>query len=117
LVNLLDNALRHSEQHCGIRWARILTGADPGSGRPWLEVQDRGAGITAVQRERLFEPFFTTSHNGTGLGLYISRELCEMNHATLEYREESSAQGEETTGARFRIGFAHPDRHIEPNRK
>lgn len=117
LVNLLDNALRHSEQHCGIRWARILTDTDPGSGRPWLEVQDRGAGITTAQRERLFEPFFTTSHNGTGLGLYISRELCEMNHATLEYREESAAQGEETTGARFRIGFAHPDRHIKPNRK
>ena len=117
LVNLLDNALRHSEQHCGIRWARILTDTDPGSGRPWLEVQDRGAGITTAQRERLFEPFFNTSHNGTGLGLYISRELCEMNHATLEYREESAAQGEETTGARFRIGFAHPDRHIKPNRK
>ncbi len=117
LVNLLDNALRHSEQHCGVRWARIRTDTDPDNGRPWLEVQDRGAGITAVQRERLFEPFFTTSHNGTGLGLYISRELCEMNHATLECREGSAAQGEEPTGACFRIGFAHPHRRIEPHSK
>lgn len=117
LVNLLDNALRHSEQHCGVRWARIRTDTNPDNGRPWLEVQDRGTGITPVQRERLFEPFFTTSHNGTGLGLYISRELCEMNHATLEYREGSTAQGEDPTGACFRIDFAHPDRHIEPHRK
>ena len=115
LINLLDNALRHSAEHSGARWARICTGLDPVSERPWLEVGDRGAGITPEHRERLFEPFFTTSHQGTGLGLYISRELCEMNHATLECRPpEPAAVPDSPEGACFRIGFAHPRRHLEP---
>lgn len=118
LTNLLDNALRHSAEHCGARWARLQSGIDPVSGRPWLEVRDRGAGVAPEQRERLFEPFFTTSHQGTGLGLYISRELCEMNRATLEYRPpEPAAAPDAREGACFRIGFAHPGRHLEPTKK
>lgn len=116
LTNLLDNALRYSEAQCGERWALLRTGTDPLSGRPWLEVRDRGPGVSSADRERLFEPFFTNSPQGTGLGLYISRELCEMNRATLECPvPEAMATGQELPGgACFRIGFAHPERHIEP---
>jgi two-component system sensor histidine kinase PilS (NtrC family) len=112
LTNLLDNALRHSAEHSGARWATLELGTDAASGRPWLDVRDRGPGIGAVAQKRLFEPFFTTSHTGTGLGLYISRELCAMNRATLEYRAHGNAAAS-AIGACFRIGFAHPDRVLD----
>lgn len=115
LANLLDNALRHSAAQCGQRWALLRTGTDAVNGRPWLEVADRGPGVDTTDRERLFEPFFTKSHQGTGLGLYISRELCEMNRATLEYRVPPD--GTAAVGACFRIGFAHPDRGLESPRR
>ena len=110
LTNLLDNALRHSAEHSGTPWAMLEFGTDAASGRPWLDVRDRGTGIGVVEQERLFEPFFTTSRTGTGLGLYISRELCAMNRATLEYRSHTQAT---PTGACFRVGFAHPDRVLD----
>lgn len=50
-----------------------------------LVVQDDGPGIDKATRVNLFEPFFTTHHRGTGLGLYLARELCLANEATLDY--------------------------------
>jgi two-component system sensor histidine kinase PilS (NtrC family) len=50
-----------------------------------LEVVDRGPGIPPSVADRLFEPFFTTSEHGTGLGLYIARQLCEANQASLSH--------------------------------
>jgi two-component system sensor histidine kinase PilS (NtrC family) len=61
-----------------------------------LHVIDDGDGVAAALRGQLFEPFFTTFSSGTGLGLYIARELCAANGASLEYLD--SAQG-----ADFRI--------------
>jgi two-component system sensor histidine kinase PilS (NtrC family) len=61
-----------------------------------LEVADDGPGIPAEHQVHLFEPFFTTEAQGTGLGLYIARELCEGNGARIEYREGGP-------GGRFRI--------------
>jgi two-component system sensor histidine kinase PilS (NtrC family) len=66
-----------------------------------LEISDNGAGIPADQLGNLFEPFFTTENKGTGLGLYISRELCESNRARLDHVPREG-------GACFRITFAHP---------
>ena len=54
-----------------------------------IAVVDRGPGISAENIEKIFEPFFTTSNSGTGLGLYISRELAELNRASLEYESLS----------------------------
>ncbi len=52
---------------------------------PQIDVLDRGPGIPEAVASQLFRPFFTTSGHGTGLGLYIARELCRANQATLEF--------------------------------
>ena len=57
---------------------------------------DNGPGVPAASQGQLFEPFFTTDSKGTGLGLYLARELCAANHATLEYVND-------VPGAHFRI--------------
>ena len=73
-----------------------------------LSVQDDGPGISAEDQGRLFEPFFTTSSEGTGLGLYIAKELCEANGASLEYRASDAL-----SGACFRIVFGRLHRGKE----
>ena len=55
------------------------------SGKPVLDIADRGPGMPETVSNQLFRPFFTTSEHGTGLGLYIARELCHANQATLEH--------------------------------
>jgi two-component system sensor histidine kinase PilS (NtrC family) len=52
-----------------------------------LDVVDDGPGVPPAVRNQLFEPFFTTANSGTGLGLYIAREICAANDATLDYIE------------------------------
>ena len=64
-----------------------------------LEILDDGPGLGAAVLPQLFEPFFTTEASGTGLGLYIARELCEANGAALEYARQAHG------GACFRIIF------------
>jgi len=103
LWNLCDNAIKHAASaeagRVTLRIGRIAT-----SGRPFMEVADRGAGIDPVNAERIFEPFFSNGAGGTGLGLFISRELCQTNGALLAY--EARAGG----GSIFRIIFADPQR-------
>ena len=53
--------------------------------KPMIDVLDRGPGIPEAVAVQLFRPFYTTSEHGTGLGLYIARELCRANQASLEY--------------------------------
>jgi len=80
LDNLLSNAARHASGAPGaVRlWAEALPHA-----KVVLHVQDDGPGFDEAMRAHLFEPFFTTHPKGTGLGLYIARELAEANDATL----------------------------------
>ncbi|MEZ5558251.1 MAG: HAMP domain-containing sensor histidine kinase [Pseudomonadales bacterium] len=106
LTNLISNALRHSCEHSGTSWVRIEGGIDARTERPYLNIIDHGAGVPESQLEHLFEPFFTTAREGTGLGLYISRELCEANQARLSYLPQADG------GSCFRITFAHPDRIV-----
>lgn len=87
LWNLLGNALRHSQQAAGS--IRLIARAGRQAGRVELLVGDDGAGVPEAMREQIFEPFFTTHHRGTGLGLYIARELCEANEAQLELLDNS----------------------------
>nr|WP_298126039.1 HAMP domain-containing sensor histidine kinase [uncultured Pseudoxanthomonas sp.] len=65
--------------------ARVRLRVFNAEGRPTIDVMDRGPGIPEAVAAQLFRPFFTTSEHGTGLGLYIARELCRANQATLEY--------------------------------
>ncbi len=83
--NLCRNALRYCrKQNASIR---IGVGTERGGDRVKLDVADDGLGVPAAERGQLFEPFFTTARGGTGLGLYIAREVCEANDATLDYVE------------------------------
>lgn len=94
LWNLLSNALRHASNQDG---AVRLELRDQGrSGSAELHVIDDGSGIDPELRAQIFEPFFTTGGNGTGLGLYIARELCEANGATLDLLDNAP-------GAHFRV--------------
>jgi two-component system sensor histidine kinase PilS (NtrC family) len=104
LTNLAYNGIRYSRQTSGCPWVRIEGGVDPLTERPFVSVIDRGPGVAEENVANLFEPFFTTETSGTGLGLYISRELCESNQARLAYSRHA------TGGSCFRITFAHPDR-------
>jgi len=103
IANLLGNGLRYSEQKTGKAVVHVETGLTEQQ-QAYIDIIDEGPGISDELREHLFEPFFTTEKQGTGLGLYISRELCEANQAQLD------ADTAETGGCRFRITFAHPKR-------
>ncbi len=101
VFNLCSNALRHSPPYAGEPVLRLLVGAARERRPASLDIVDSGSGIAAEIREEIFEPFFTTEHKGTGLGLYIARELCEANQARLEYLPDRG-------GACFRISFPEP---------
>lgn len=98
LWNLLRNALRYCSGAAGGLKVHALIGSQGQSSANRLEVHviDDGAGIAAEARGQIFEPFFTTDSKGSGLGLYIARELCEANGAALELLDNSP-------GAHFRI--------------
>ena len=91
LTVLLQNALAHG--HLPGDPADVAVDVHVAAGRPTIDVRDRGPGIAAEHRDRLFRPFFTTSEHGTGLGLYIARELCRANEATLDYVDLPDGSG------------------------
>ena len=102
--NLCENAIRHSAESPGAPPVDVLIARFQSSGRPFLEIADRGPGIPDALAERIFEPFFTGRTGGTGLGLFIARELAQCNGALLLY--EPRAGG----GCIFRVVFADPQR-------
>jgi two-component system sensor histidine kinase PilS (NtrC family) len=85
LWNLCRNALRHCRRATGSILIRATL--ERRGGVVKLDVVDDGPGVAADARGQLFEPFFTTAAGGTGLGLYIAREVCEANGATLDHVE------------------------------
>jgi len=99
ITNLCQNALRHSPPFTGTPLIKFQGGRD-GEDRPTLDVIDWGAGVNPEIVDSIFDPFFTTTPKGTGLGLYIARELCEGNGASLDYYP-----GEGGVGSRFRVTF------------
>lgn len=103
LHNLCTNALRYALKHSNAK-ARINLVVQPYLHRWQLDVTDNGGGISAEQLPHLFEPFYTSEHKGTGLGLYLCRELAEANHATIQYL--SIAQG---ACFRLLINAKHPE--------
>lgn len=103
VANLLSNALRYASGRSGcIRLDVIALAAH----RIELHVQDDGVPITPAVRAHLFEPFYTTSSKGTGLGLYLARELCLNNEAMLDYEYRLDPDDGPEPSGRFVITFA-----------
>lgn len=92
--NLCENALRYS------KCLRITTGLNIQSKRSFVEVEDFGKGIKEEDVQKIFEPFFTTYEEGTGLGLFISQDLCVANQASLKLAKNSPL------GCCFKINFS-----------
>ena len=99
LTNLLDNGVRHAGERTGQFAVTLELTKDIASNRAHMDVIDAGSGVPDTMRDRLFEPFFTTSPLGSGLGLYLCRELCASNNATLSYDRT------EDESTRFRVAI------------
>jgi two-component system, NtrC family, sensor histidine kinase PilS len=104
--NLCDNAMKYGEARDGIS-VEISIGRLSPSSRPYLEVANRGPSIEPEFVDRIFEPFFTGPKGGTGLGLFIARELCQLNRAILLYEPRAG------DGSIFRVVFSDPQRWEE----
>jgi len=92
--NLCDNGLRYSQG------SPLLELSMDTSERPYLEVRDHGHGMSEQVKAQIFEPFFTTERMGSGLGLYIAREICAANQASLHLFSNTH------TGCCFRVHFS-----------
>ncbi|HEY9146952.1 MAG TPA: HAMP domain-containing sensor histidine kinase [Thiobacillus sp.] len=92
--NLLRNAWRYSRKQAG---SLRFSAQTPGDSVQ-LDIEDDGPGLSPEHQGKLFEPFFTTDAQGTGLGLFLARELAEANHAALAYVPGAG-------GARFRLSL------------
>ena len=92
LINLIRNAIRHNAAEAEHIQIRVYSYKN----LVHIEVCDFGEGVATQDQSTLFQPFFSTSINGTGLGLYLSHSFCEANQAKLYYVEQK-------IGACFRI--------------
>jgi two-component system sensor histidine kinase PilS (NtrC family) len=96
LRQVMWNLLRNAARYAGPEDGAVRIALRGYAGRVELSVIDNGPGVPHSRQGQLFEPFFTTEAKGTGLGLYLARELCAANRATLEYVNDMP-------GAHFRI--------------
>ena len=102
--NLCSNAIIHTPKEKHQTRIQILGGVSLDSRHPHMDIIDNGDGITPELAHQIFDPFFTTSSAGTGLGLYITKEMVESNRAKIRYMPLPSG------GSCFRITFiaSHP---------
>lgn len=105
LGQIIWNLVRNAWQHCSRVRGSIRIAVRPGHSSDWLllELSDDGPGIAPELRSHLFEPFFTTRHGGTGLGLYVARELADANGASLDLLPNGP-------GAHLRLTMRRPAR-------
>lgn len=100
LNNLCENGFRYGQLN-SVAELKIKASLNSND-EPYIEVIDNGPGVDPEIQDYIFEPFFTTKSGGTGLGLYIAKELCEANQSHLSYYPI------EQGGSCFRITFQHP---------
>jgi len=100
LWKLLDNAVDHASRDKPNPSVRLALSRDQEAGFCVITVADNGPGISKAQLSKIFEPFYTTRKEGSGLGLYIARQLCEANQAEL------TVDSEPGEGAYFHIRLA-----------
>lgn len=104
ITNLLDNGTRYSREQTGEAKVKVLLCKTHNDDTSYLEIVDYGKGIDSAHIDHVFDPFYTTEEKGSGLGLYICKELCEINQASLHYRRAPEG------GSCFRIDFSHHQR-------
>lgn len=94
LTNLLENAIRYGDNN-DVSQSGIKTEPSANSRLMFIDIEDSGSGIAKKDQAKIFDPFYTTSSGGSGLGLYLSRELCEANYASINYlyKNEDQASG------------------------
>jgi two-component system, NtrC family, sensor histidine kinase PilS len=101
LEQILWNLFRNAWRYCSRQPGSIRLRVTAGAGRSDIEILNDGPPISKEVESHLFEPFYTTDKQGTGLGLYIARELAEANRAGLRYVENPN-------GAMFRLSCQAP---------
>jgi two-component system, NtrC family, sensor histidine kinase PilS len=100
VFNLLDNAARHASS--APQAIRVMARLD--TDRASIAVWSDGPPLDAAVEEHLFEPFFSSQSRSSGLGLYISRELCERHAAGIAYRRVTSVHvGNARAGNLFEV--------------
>lgn len=104
LWNLCINAIKYGHKTGEPINITIRGGITEESRGPFLDIIDQGDGVAHEFIDQIFEPFFTTDSEGTGLGLYITKEMCECNKARISYHVIP------TGGSCFRISFFDPRR-------
>jgi two-component system sensor histidine kinase PilS (NtrC family) len=104
LGNLCSNGLRYSQKEIGEARITLHVYEHENLAVPCLDIIDYGKGIIETERAQIFEPFYTTDVSGTGLGLYIARELCLANQASLEYKFTPEGL------SCFQISFSHSNK-------
>ena len=104
--NLMDNSLTHARRGEQLPILTVRVSPIRGHREVALDIVDDGPGIALEERSQVFEPFFTTHNQGSGLGLYLARQLCDANQAPLEYVQISG------TGACFRILLRRPETRL-----
>jgi two-component system, NtrC family, sensor kinase len=103
-INLLLNALQAVDDR-GL--VIVKSSVDADAGRVHVEVADDGCGITAENLKKIFEPFFSTKGDGTGLGLAVSCGIVENHKGTIRVFSEPDQ------GARFVVEFPIPPRNLK----
>ncbi|MFT5033569.1 MAG: two-component system sensor histidine kinase PilS (NtrC family) [Bacteroidia bacterium] len=104
LTTIVDNGLRYSARASGENKVNLVLRADTTLAAPVLDIIDDGPGVADENLDRIFEPFFTTETSGTGLGLYICKELCDSNQIQLSWLRNQDDK------SCFRLSFSHPQR-------
>jgi two-component system sensor histidine kinase PilS (NtrC family) len=109
MSNLCSNAISHSQLSRDAVRIQLICGYDEKTAQPYLDIIDNGPGIAEELVEQVFDPFFTTSSKGTGLGLYITKEMVESNRGRIRYIARPQ-------GGCFRLQFLQqvPSLEIEP---
>ena len=94
LLNLLLNAIQHSQAGDAVRIRLQPPGRGEGAPTIRIDVVDEGSGIAEADRKRVFEPYFSRRKGGTGLGLAVTRRIVQAHDGRLEV---TTTPGEGTT--------------------
>ncbi len=103
---LVENAVKHQSHKAGDLLISLTGGMDSGIQEGYIAIIDNGKSIPPDVVDKLFDPFFTTSNQGTGLGLYIVKELCDANNIRISYLPVSSG------GNCFRLKFTPGNKNV-----